>query len=143
SRADSRLFVARVDTTTAIRGDAAKHALENAQRLRPNSPETLLALGYYQFSVLRDYPQAKTTFGRVSKISPSNSEAPNALGLITLREGYWDQSIAYLEQALSLDPRNIELLKDAAGTYKMLRQFPAALNLYDRALDIAPNRPDM
>jgi TolB-like protein/Tfp pilus assembly protein PilF/predicted Ser/Thr protein kinase len=143
SRADARLFAARVDTTTAARGDAAKYALENAQRLQPNSPETLLALGYYQFSVQRDYPQAKITFGRVSKISPSNSEAPNALGLITQREGDWDQSIGYLEQALTLDPRNIELLKDAAGTYTTLRQFPAALNLYDRALDIAPNSPDL
>jgi TolB-like protein/Flp pilus assembly protein TadD len=143
SRADARLFAARVDTTTAVRGDAAKRALENAQKLQPNSPETLLALGYYQFSVLRDYPQAKATFDRVSKISPSNSDAPNALSLITQREGYWDQSIAYLEQALALDPRNIELLKDAAATYTMLRQFPNALNLYDRALDIAPNSPDM
>ena len=33
----------------------AKRALENAQKLAPNSPETLLALGYYQYRVLRDY----------------------------------------------------------------------------------------
>ena len=32
---------------------------------------------------------------------------------------------------------------DAAGTYGMLRQFPAALKLYDRALDITPNDPDV
>ena len=32
-----------------------KGALENAQKLQPNSPETLLALGYYQYWVLRDY----------------------------------------------------------------------------------------
>ena len=37
------------DTTAAARRDAAKRALENAQRLQPNSPETLLALGYYQY----------------------------------------------------------------------------------------------
>src|SRR5881398_531823 len=37
------------DTTPPIRRDAAKSALENAQRLEPNSPETLLALGYYQY----------------------------------------------------------------------------------------------
>ena len=35
--------------TTAARRDAAKRALENAQKLQPNSPETLLALGYYQY----------------------------------------------------------------------------------------------
>ena len=49
SRADARLFFDPVDTTTAARGDAAKRALENAQKLQPNSPETLLALGYYQY----------------------------------------------------------------------------------------------
>ena len=64
------------DTISATRGDAAKRALENAQKLEPNSPETLLALGYYQYWVLRDYGAAKTTFGRVSKMLPGNSEVP-------------------------------------------------------------------
>ena len=74
---------------------------------------------------------------------PGSSEVPYALGLVTRREGHWDQSIAYFEQALALDPRNVELLMDAAWTYAMLRQFPAALKLYDRALDITPNDPDV
>src|SRR5262249_44210778 len=63
--------------------------------------------------------------------------------LIAQREGNWYQSIAYYEQALVLDPRNLELLMDAAWTYTMLLQFPAALKLYDRALDIKPNDPDI
>ena len=70
------LYFDRVDTTTAARRDAAKRALENAQKLEPNSPETLLALGYYQYWVLRDYGPAKTTFGRVSKMLPGSSEVP-------------------------------------------------------------------
>ena len=43
--------------------------------------------------------------------------------------------------ALTLDPRNAEILIDAARNYAMLRQFPVALKLYDRALDIVPNDP--
>jgi Serine/threonine protein kinase len=123
--------------------EAAKRALENAQKLEPNSPETLLALGYYQYHVLRDYGPAKTTFSRVSKMLPGSSEVPLALARVARREGHWDQSIAYYEQALALDPRNMELLGDAAETYAILRQFPAALKLYDRVLDITPNNPDV
>ena len=74
SRADALLYFNRHDPTSAARGDAAKRALENAEKLKPNLPETLLALGYYQFWVLRDYGLAKTTFGRVSKMLPGNSE---------------------------------------------------------------------
>jgi TolB-like protein/predicted Ser/Thr protein kinase/Tfp pilus assembly protein PilF len=142
SRADAHLYFAGDDTTPARR-DAAKRALDNAQKLEPNSPETLLALGYYQYWGLRDYGPAKTTFGRVSKMLPNNSEVPMALGLVARREGHWDESIAYFEQALTLDPRNVGLLIDAATTYTMLRQFPAALKPYDRALDITPNNPDL
>ena len=128
---------------TAARRDAAKSALDSAQKLQPNSPETLLALGYYQYWVLRDYGLAKTTFEHVSKLLPSSSEPPRALGLIARREGHLDQSIAYQEQALGLDPRNVELLTVTAGTYAALRQFPRALKLFDRGLDILPNDPDL
>ena len=117
--------------------------LENAQKLAPNSPETLLALGYYQFRVLGDYELAKTTFERVNEMLPNSSEVPVALGRVTRREGHWDQSVAYFEQALALDPRNVKFLMDAAWTYAMLRQLPTALKLYDRALDIVPNDPDL
>jgi tetratricopeptide (TPR) repeat protein len=139
SRADAFLYFGGNELT---RRESAKRALENAQRLAPNSAETLLALGYYQYWVLRYYGPAKTTFGRLSKMLPSSSEAPMALALIARREGQWDQSIAYFEQALAFDPRNVELLTRAAWTYALLRQFPAALKLYDRALDITPNDPD-
>ena len=49
SRANADLYFNCDDTTRTARRDAAKRALENAQKLEPNSPETLLALGYYQY----------------------------------------------------------------------------------------------
>jgi TolB-like protein/DNA-binding winged helix-turn-helix (wHTH) protein/Flp pilus assembly protein TadD len=140
SRAHAVLYF-RVFDTTSARRDATKNALENAQKLQPNSAETQLALGYYQFRVLRDYRLAKTTFKELRKMLPGRSEVPYALGLVSQREGNWDESAADFEQALTLDPRNAEILIDAARNYAMLRQFPAALKLYDRALDIIPNDP--
>ena len=62
SRAAGLLYTARNDAhrSLAATADDAKRALDNAQKLDPNSPETLLALGYYQYWVLRDYGAAKT-----------------------------------------------------------------------------------
>ncbi len=141
SRTNARLYFN--NEHTAARCDAAKRASENAQKLEPDSPETLLALGYYQFYVLRDYATAKTTFVRVKEMLPDNSEVHRALGAVARRAGEWDQSVAYYEHALTFDPRNVELLMDAAWTYAMLRRFPAALKLYDRVLDIIPNDLDV
>jgi TolB-like protein/Tfp pilus assembly protein PilF len=142
SRAHALIYFVREDTTAARR-DRAKAALDVAQKLDPNSPETLLCLGYYQYLVLRDFGAAKATFDRVSNMLPGNSEVRGALGRVTRRQGHWDQSIAYYEQALIIDPRNVELLLDTAATYGALRRFPAALKLHDRALDIMPTDPNV
>ena len=141
SRGHAALYFVPGGDITAARRDAAKKALENAQKLQPSSPETQLALGYYQYHVLRDYGLAKTTFGLVSKMLPGSSEVPAALALVARREGHWDESVVYSEQALALDPRNVQLLNETAVTYATLRQFPTALKLYDRALDIVPDEP--
>src|SRR5947208_3529050 len=125
--------------TTAARRDAAKQALENAQKLQPNTPETLLFTGYYQYWVSHDYTLAKATFGRVRKMLPGNNEVLYALGAIARSEGHWDESIAYWERGLALNPRNTALLTEVAFTYAALRKFPKAQQLYDRALDILPN----
>ena len=73
--------------------------------------------------MLHDYGSAKTTFARLSKILPGSSDVPKVLGSIARREGHWDESVAYFEQALTLDPRNVELLMRAAWTYACFDNF--------------------
>jgi TolB-like protein/Tfp pilus assembly protein PilF len=144
SHADALIYVNPHETTAdAARGDAAKHALEQAQKLEPESSETLIALGHYQTMVLRDFALAKTTFERVRKLLPGNGDVRMFLATIARHQKRWDQSIASFEEALALDPRNVQLLDRAIWTYTMLRQFPAALKLLDRTLDIMPNDPDI
>ena len=142
SRADSDAYSSPLDPTDARR-DAAKRALDMAQKLQPNSAETLLALADYQVAVLRDYELAKGTYRLVSKMLPGTSEVSVALARIARRQGHWDETVAYYEQALVLDPRNTSLLLEAAFNYSDLRKFEAARKLYDRALDIVPNDPVM
>jgi len=142
SRANAQVYFIGLDSNPAARRDATKRTLDTAQKLQPNSPETLLAQAYYEYWVLRDYELAKGTFGRVRELVPGSSDVPGALALIARREGHWDESVSYMEQTLALDPRNTRWLGIAAETYSMLRQFPAALKAYDRVLDIIPNDLD-
>jgi tetratricopeptide (TPR) repeat protein len=73
---------------------------------------------------------------------PGSGEARMYLGIAAHNAGHWDQSIAYFEQAVALDPRNVQILTTAALSYANLRQFPAALKLCDRVLDIRPTDAD-
>ncbi len=138
SRADAALYFVRADQTPSRR-DAARRALENAEQLDPDLPETQLALGYYQYWVLRDYALAQITFEHLRDALPRSSDVLYALGLVTRRQGKWDESIADFEHALVIDPNNPEVLSNTAWTYAMLRRFDAALRLYDRALEITPH----
>jgi TolB-like protein/Flp pilus assembly protein TadD len=138
SHAHSSLYPSFGDST-----EAAKCALETAQKLQPDSPETLLALAQYQYSELRDYDAARKTFMRVSKMLPGSSDIPVTLAQIARRHGKWEEAVAYYDQALGLDPRNAELLTETAENYDDLRQFDDALKLYERALDIRPNDVDL
>ena len=138
SGAHSSLYPSFGDST-----EAAKRALETAQKLQPDSPETLLALAQYQYSELHDYDAARTNFLHVSKMLPGNSEIPAALAQIARHQGNWEQAVAYYDQALVLDPRNVELLTETADNYDDLRRFDNALKLYDRALEIRPNDLDL
>jgi TolB-like protein/Flp pilus assembly protein TadD len=138
SHAHSSLYPSFGDST-----EAAKRALETAQKLQPDSPETLLALAQYQYSELHDYDSARTTFLRVSKLLPGSSEIPAALAQIARHRGKWEEAVAYYNQALLLDPRNVELVTETADNYHDLRRFDDALKLYDRALEIRPNDVDL
>jgi TolB-like protein len=140
SRAHAYLHFQRVDTA---RPDLAKDALDHALKLQPNSPETLLALGYYQYWVLRDYALAKATFHHINKLSPGSSEVAWALSAVNRRLGNWNESLAAVESGLARDPRNGELLTTSAWTYAMVRQFSTALERYERAVDIIANDPDL
>jgi TolB-like protein/predicted Zn-dependent protease len=141
----SRLSGAHSNLSPSFRDstEAAKRALERAQKLQPDSPETVLALAQYQYFELHDYDPARKTFLRVSKLLPGNGAIPVALGQIARRQGKWKETIAYYDQALLLDPRNAELLKETADNYEDLRRFDNALKLYDRALEIRPNDVDL
>jgi tetratricopeptide (TPR) repeat protein len=82
----------------------------------------------------------KTTWRLKSRITHLKSPFLLAACLILAALGPPATELARASQGRGSPP---ELLVGAAATYAMLRQFPVAIKLYDRALDVIPNDPEL
>jgi len=134
-----RSFYYRIEEPTAARGQLALDALNKAKSLQPDLPETLIAEGYYRYSVESDLSGARRLFEQLRTELPGNSDIVEALALIARREGRWDDSQELYRQAIEMDPQNAGLLWDAILSDLSMRRLPAAQKLLQRALDLKPN----
>jgi len=132
---------ALLQPTVALR-EEARQAAETAVTLQPNLGEALMAKGYYHYSCLRDYDTAVHYFEQARQFLPNSSLIPESLAYVARRRGQWDQSESYFNEAERLDPRNVRLLTEHAGSYMLLRRFPEALRKLDQVLDITPDEVD-
>jgi serine/threonine protein kinase/Flp pilus assembly protein TadD len=119
------------------RADARAEA-EEALRLSPSLGEAHTALGLSLYWGDKDYTAALKEFSIAAATSPNE---PNILGYIAgiyRRQGRWRESVASFERAMSLDPRNRNIVFLAGNSHLFMRDWPAAAALYNRALKIAP-----
>src|SRR4030095_2363229 len=127
--------------TVALR-EEARQAAETALTLQPNLGEAVLAKGYYHYFCLRDYDTAVRYFEQARQFLPNSSRIPESLAYVARRQGQWDRSESYFNEAERLDPRNGNLLTQHALSYIDLRRFPEALRKLDQVLDITPDDVD-
>ncbi|MFL6597128.1 MAG: protein kinase domain-containing protein [Chthoniobacterales bacterium] len=126
--------------TTALR-DEADNAAETALRLQPNLGEAVSAKAFYHYVFLKDYDTALRYFEQAARLSPNDSQIPEALAFVERRRGRWEQSEAYFNRAERLDPRNVRIIGQHAVLYKILRRFPDAVRKYEDVLNITPDDP--
>jgi TolB-like protein/predicted Zn-dependent protease len=120
---------------------AVEKSLETAMRLRPDLPEVQLAQAFYQYFVLRDLEGARRNFERLLTKLPNDTDIPFSLVIIALKQGRWDESRAYVDRAIELNPRDRDFRHEAAYVRKGTRDFAGALRCYDEALSIWPEDP--
>ena len=120
--------------------DAVKQAADTALRLQPELGEAWLAQGEYRYHVLRDFPGALQAFDEASKRLPNNAQVLEAIALVVRRMGRWDEALSMMQQAMQLDPRNMDILLELAQTFLLpMRRFAEARAVLDRGLLIAPD----
>jgi TolB-like protein len=95
---------------TAARREAAVKAMETAEKLQPDLAETQLAKAWYLFRVERDFEGAKRVGETLRSKLPNNAEVPTLLSYVLFRQGYSTEAKERLQDALTLDPRSVQLL---------------------------------
>ena len=142
SHTDARGYLTETLQPTLALREEAREAAETALTLQPNLGEAIWAKGYYHYSCLKDYETAVRYFERARHFLPNSSRIPESLAYVTRRQGHWDRSEMYFEEAEQLDPRNVYLITQRAISYIALRRFDEALRKLDQVLNIRPDDVD-
>jgi len=127
--------------TVALREETGQ-AAETALTLQPNLGEAIMARGYYYYACLKDYDAAVRFFEQARQFLPNSSQIPESLAYVARRQGQWDRSESYFNEAERLDPRNVSLLTQHAQSYMIVRRFSEALRKFDQVLDVIPGDLD-
>jgi len=142
SLVDARSYISQTLQPTVALREEARQAAETALTLQPNLGEALHAKGYYHYACLKDYDTAVRYLEQARQFLPNNSGIPESLAYVARRQGRWDRSESYFNEAERLDPRNVHILSQRARSYTDLRRFPEALRKLDQVLDIMPENLD-
>jgi TolB-like protein/Tfp pilus assembly protein PilF len=116
----------------------AREAAERAVELRPDLAETHVALGFYFYEGLLEYPRALDEFTAALKIQPKSSVAHEFTALVLRRQGRWAQAVEEMNRALELDPKNGRLLGHLASTCLLARRYADADHAFRLAIGLSP-----
>ena len=139
---DARGYLTQTLQPTDALREEARQAATTALTLQPNLGEALHAQGYYYYACLKDYATAVRYFERARQLLPNSSRIPESLAYVTRRQGQWDRSESYFNEAERLDPRNVYVLGQHGQSYIALRRFADALRKFDQILKITPDDMD-
>jgi TolB-like protein/Flp pilus assembly protein TadD len=124
---------------TPLRLARATEAVEAALRLGPDRGEPHLAAGLLYYYCYRDYDRARSELAIARRLLPNEPLVYATLGWIDRRQGRWQDHLGNVNRALELDPRNVFILHQVAGTYQVLRRYNELVATFDRALAVTPN----
>jgi TolB-like protein/lipoprotein NlpI len=135
-------FLNDVDRTPERR-EKARTLAERAMQLQPDLPEAHLALGFSYYYGDKNYEAALKEFEIARLGLPNESEVYLAIGAIQRRQGKWAHSIANMEKAASLNPKDTWALQNLSYNYSILRNYDAANKTLDRALALDPTAMEL
>jgi serine/threonine-protein kinase len=119
----------------------ARRAGERALALDQQLPEAHWAMGQYH-ACKREFDQALEEYAAADRLRPNDADVASGIASIHVARGRWQEAVASYERALDLDPYNYQSLTFFASTLWYMRRYMEAAEAADRAIAVAPDRPD-
>jgi tetratricopeptide (TPR) repeat protein len=113
-----------------------------AVELAPNDPESLTAQAR-ALDWRGEYDAAVNYALDALEIDPKHATALAVLGEIYTDVGNWGVAENYLTEALALEPENVMALRNQAYLYERRGDYTAAIESYQKAVEVAPYRFDL
>jgi TolB-like protein/class 3 adenylate cyclase len=131
------VYADEIDHTPA-RLALAQSAIDSAFRLKPDSGEAHLALGWHlQYS---EYDRARAELALAQQSLPNDPRVYELAGKIDRRQGRWADATHNLQRASELDPRNLPYLLNLGATYNLwLHDYEQYAKVMDRTLALHPD----
>ncbi len=118
-------------------------ALSKASQYGPFLPETLAARGEYLYRVENNYHEAEIAFRSASEAKPGDAGLRVRLALTERRTGKWEQAVESFQQAIDLDPDNLQARTTLVETLIYMGEFERVEPLVNAWIEKYPQSMDL
>lgn len=118
---------------------AAEYALRQAQRLEPESTDTMLAEGWFLYHAKKQYEAALSRVKAARTLEPRRGDLIELEGFVVNRLGRTDKSLTLLDQASRLDPLNTRRATAIGWRFVHNGRYEQGLKAFLRAISANQN----
>jgi serine/threonine-protein kinase len=129
ARAHSLLYANGAPSVEGSR--RAQEASERALQLAPSHPTAHLAQGDYRQYIATNQEAASRAYAAGLRLAPNDPDLLQASALVQIRAAHWEEGLAQLTRAQTLDPRSVVTARRRAFILLRLRRYPEALAASD------------
>ena len=123
---------------TSDLAESARTAADRSLQLAPGLPDGRLAMSMYLQYVAKDNVRGLEQVSQGLATEGGNADLLWCAASAEVGLGRWDQALAHLEHARSVDPRSVRTASRLASTLLWMRRYPQALEACDYVLALSP-----
>jgi TolB-like protein/Tfp pilus assembly protein PilF len=124
---------------TAERRQRAQAALEAAQRLAPEAPETHIAQGAFAYQCKNDWHGALAEYAVAERNLPNDAQLQYRIGIAHRRLVQWPEALSRFERSAALNPHDLSSVSTLVDTALSLRHYERTRAFATRYQAIFPN----